>query len=107
MRFGDRVMGLPRLGLGISTEYGAGESPNALDPIALRAERAGWAGFLEVGVETRKGLDRHARAWAARRWPTTYHFLDVNLDEPADVGDPRWLDEVRAIAAEIRPAWMC
>jgi uncharacterized protein (UPF0276 family) len=59
-----------------------------------------------VGVETAKGLDRHASAWAAEGWPTTYHFLDVNLDEPEDL-DEAWLDEARAIAAALRPAWMC
>jgi uncharacterized protein (UPF0276 family) len=104
--FLDRVSRLPRLGLGVSTEYGAGDSAGALDPVALRREHPGYAGFLEVGVETAKGLDRVASAWAANGWPTTYHYLDVNLDDPADFDDA-WLDEVRAIAAILKPAWMC
>jgi uncharacterized protein (UPF0276 family) len=106
MDFSMRMAALPHLGLGVSTEYGAGDAPGALDPIALRAEHPEFAGFLEIGVETAKGLDRQARRWTAGGWPATYHFLDVNLTEPEDL-DPAWLDRVRAIAAEIRPAWMC
>jgi uncharacterized protein (UPF0276 family) len=59
-----------------------------------------------VGVETTTGLDAQARAWVATGAPTTYHFLDVNLDEPEDL-DPDWLAEVRVLAAALRPAWMC
>ncbi|MFN7147136.1 MAG: DUF692 family multinuclear iron-containing protein, partial [Myxococcota bacterium] len=62
--------------------------------------------FLEVGVEVVKGLDTPTRAWVGRGWPTTYHFLDVNLDEPEDL-DAAWLAGVRATAAALRPAWMC
>ena len=94
--FAERVKALPRLGIGVSTEYGARTAPGALDPAALRAAHPRWGAFLEVGVEVAKGLDADALAWAARGWPTTYHFLDVNLDEPEDL-DPRWLSEVRAI----------
>jgi uncharacterized protein (UPF0276 family) len=106
MGFFDRVHRLPRLGLGVSTEYGAGDAPRALDVVALHDAHPAYARFLEIGVETAKGLDRHARAWVARGLPTTYHYLDVNLDEPEDFDEP-WLDEVRAIAATIRPAWLC
>jgi uncharacterized protein (UPF0276 family) len=104
--FAERVARLPRLGLGVSTEYGAGDAAQSLDVLALAASHPGYARFLEVGVETAKGLDAHARAWAASGRPTTYHYLDVNLDEPEDFDDA-WLDDVRAIAAELRPAWMC
>lgn len=106
MSFSDRVAALPRLGLGVSTEYGAGDASGALDPIALRAEHPAWAGFLEVGVETARGLDRHATGWTTRGWPTTYHYLDVNLDEPEDF-DAGWIGDVRAIAAQLDPAWLC
>jgi len=101
-----RVAALPRLGLGLSTEYGAAAAPGALDPLALRAASPAWAAFLEVGVEVAKGLDPVARAWAAAGAPTTYHFLDVNLDDPADL-DREWLEGVREIAEVLRPAWMC
>ena len=104
--FAERVKALPRLGIGVSTEYGARTAPGALDPAALRAAHPRWGAFLEVGVEVAKGLDADALAWAARGWPTTYHFLDVNLDEPEDL-DPRWLSEVRAIIDVLRPAWLC
>jgi len=106
MSFFERVPHLPVLGIGVSTEYGAGDAPQALDPVALRTLQPRFASFLEVGIETAKGLDRHARAWVERGWPTTYHFLDVNLDEPEDF-DAGWLAEVRSFVAAIRPAWMC
>jgi len=104
--FHDRISSLPWLGLGVSTEYGANEAPGALDVQALRARRPDLAGFLEVGVEVARGLDDAARAWVAAGGATTYHFLDVNLDEEEDF-DPAWLDAVRELAAELRPAWMC
>lgn len=105
--FLERVKKLPRLGLGVSTEYGAAESEGALDVRALRTMRPELAGFLEVGVETARGLDALAREWAAKGLPATYHFLDVNLAEPGDVDDTRWLDQVRAVASTLKPAWMC
>ena len=106
MPFPDRVARLPRLGLGVSTEYGAGDAPAALDVLALHDAHPHFAGFLEIGVEAARGLDDHARAWVARGLRTTYHYLDVNLDEPEDF-DAEWLDEVRALAAAMRPAWLC
>jgi uncharacterized protein (UPF0276 family) len=106
MSFLDRVRDLPVLGLGVSTEYGAGDQPGALDPRALRAHDPRFGGFLEVGLELAKGLDRHARAWAAAGLPTTYHFLDINLDEPDDF-DAAWLDGVRAAVDTLQPAWLC
>ena len=102
-----RMAALPHLGLGVSTEYGAGDAPGALDPIALRAEHPE---FARLSRDRRRDRKRARPAGAAldRRavWPATYHFLDVNLDEPEDF-DPAWLDRVRAIAAEIHPAWLC
>lgn len=106
MSFLDRVQALPTLGLGVSTEYGAGDAPGALDPQALRDHDPACGGFLEVGVELAKGLDRHAIAWAERGQPTTYHFLDINLDEPADF-DAAWLDGVRQVVDRLQPAWLC
>lgn len=105
MGFDSRVRDLPSLGLGVSTEYGAA-SADTLDVFALHQKHPRWGGFLEVGVETAKGLDPIAQAWAARRLPTTYHFLDVNLDEPEDF-DPDWLDQVREGIATLNPAWLC
>ncbi|MFT7622205.1 MAG: hypothetical protein ACI9WU_001373 [Myxococcota bacterium] len=104
--FSERVQALPHLGLGVSTEYGAAASPDGLDVPRLRREYPQFADFLEVGVEAGKGLDSHARAWVADGLPTTYHFLDINLDDPADF-DVAWLDEVRGLAERMSPAWMC
>lgn len=101
-----RLRSLPTLGLGVSTEYGAGSRAGALDPTELRREQPGFARFLEVGVEVGKGLDEDARAWASNGWPTTYHFLDLNLDEPEDF-DAAWLDAVRSTIAVLEPAWLC
>jgi uncharacterized protein (UPF0276 family) len=104
MAFAERARSLPWLGLGVSTEYGAGNTPGALDPMELRARVP--LGFLEVGVETAKGLDDHAAAWIQAGLATTYHFLDLNLDEPEDLDD-RWLSELDALLARMRPAWLC
>jgi hypothetical protein len=101
--FLDRVRQLPRLGLGVSTEHGAGKAPGALDLGLLRDMHPSYAEFLEIGIETAKGIDDDARDWTARCLPTTYHYLDINLDEPEDF-DAEWLDDVRRIASEIRPA---
>ena len=106
MSFLERVQALPHLGLGVSTEYGATDRDQALDPVALRRENASYAAFLEVGVEVSVGLDTHAVRWAERGWPTTYHFLDVNLDDPADF-DAAWLDDVRRTIDVLKPAWLC
>lgn len=106
MQFLDRVRALPSLGLGVSTEVGARDQPGALDVNALLYAAPRFAGVLEVGVETAKGLDGVARGWAGAGRPTTYHFLDVNLDHADDL-DPAWLDEVRAVAGVLRPAWLC
>jgi uncharacterized protein len=102
--FLERAKHLPLLGLGVSTEYGAGATPGALDPLALRSRIP--LGFLEIGVEIAKGLDAHAGAWIDARLPTTYHFLDLNLDEPEDF-DARWLADVSALVERMKPAWLC
>src|SRR5690349_5692553 len=94
MLFLDRVSALPVLGLGVSTEYGAARAPGALDPLKLRRNNAAFARFLEIGVETSKGLDAAAEAWIAAGHATTYPFLDLNLDEAEDF-DAAWLDAVR------------
>ena len=106
MGFFDRVDRLPHLGIGISTEYGAGSSAGALDPEALVRAHPEFAGFLEIGIETHSGLDEQARHWIAQGRPHTYHFLDVNLEEPADL-DEEWLDELRELVDRMQPAWMC
>jgi len=104
--FSVRVQRLPTLGLGVSTEYGARRASGGLDPFALAAAEPRFGAFLEVGVEVIKGLDEDAARWAAAGRPTTYHFLDVNLDEAEDL-DAAWVTAVRAHVAALKPAWMC
>ncbi len=101
-----RVEGLPRLGIGVSTEYGARAAGGGLDPAELRRRYPRFAGFLVVGVEIATGLDADAQAWAAAGWPTTYHFLDLNLDEPEDFDAP-WLEATRGLLDALKPAWIC
>lgn len=103
--FADRVVSLPWLGVGVSTEFGAG-GPGALDVLALRRERPEWVGFLEVGADLERGLDAPARDWAAAGWPTTYHFLDLNLEDGEDL-TPDWITETVALAQSIGAAWLC
>lgn len=105
--FRQRVSALPRLGIGVSTEYGAAAATGSLDVGRLAHEHPAWASFLEIGVETHKGLDDAARAWVRDGRPTTYHFLDVNLDDPDDVDDEVWLGQVRDLVTETRAAWLC
>jgi uncharacterized protein (UPF0276 family) len=102
-RFTERVAVLPRLGVGISTEYGAAES--GVDPVAYR-EAHGGVDFLELGVDLARGLDAPSQRWVDRGWPTTWHYLDVNLEEPDDV-DPAWLRDTAAGARAANAAWIC
>ena len=106
MGFLDRVKKLPVLGLGVSTEYGAFSGAESLDLAALRKEAPQWARFLEVGVEIEKGLDDESLRWVESKLPTTYHFLDVNLEEPDDL-DKEWLDGAHSVIECLKPAWMC
>lgn len=106
MSFADRVRGLPRLGIGVSTEYGAAGAPCALDVFALSRSHPRFASFLEVGVEVSKGLDDDAQRWVAEGRPSTWHFLDVNLDDEADFDD-EWLTSVRSGLLTMKPAWLC
>lgn len=104
--FLQRVQQLPVLGIGISTEYGASAASGALDIFALRMAHPEWTGFLEIGIEVARGLDATAQRWVQGGLPTTYHFLDINLDEAEDFDAP-WLAAMARLAKHIRPAWLC
>ena len=104
--FLERAAALPHLGIGVSTEYGAASADGALDVARLKREHPAYAGFLEVGVETAKGLDAASLAWAEQGWATTYHFLDVNLEESEDL-DEAWITETRELARSVGAAWLC
>lgn len=102
--FAARVTSLPRLGLGISTEFGAARS--GLDLFALRDRHPEWVAFVEVGVDVARGLDAAATKWVERGHAATLHFLDLNLEEPEDL-DPAWVAAIRALAAQLGAAWLC
>ncbi|HEY4221833.1 MAG TPA: DUF692 family protein [Myxococcota bacterium] len=104
--FARRLHGLPRLGIGVSTEYGAARTAASLDVQRLAREHPAYAAFLEIGVEVHKGIDHDARAWIAQQRPCTYHFLDVNLDDARDLDDA-WLAGVNALTSQMKPAWLC
>jgi uncharacterized protein len=98
------VRSLPRLGIGISAEFDSAR--RGIDALALRADQPDLIDFLEYGCDLARGLDDHARRWAAAGLPATYHFLDLNLTEPRDA-DPAWLEATGALAAELGAAWLC
>lgn len=104
--FSSRVADLPNLGPGVSTEYGAFRVEGALDISALRATHPQYASFVELGVEVEKGLDDDAKAWIAAGLPTTYHFLDVNLDDDDDFDDV-WVARTQRLVTATKPAWLC
>jgi uncharacterized protein (UPF0276 family) len=62
--------------------------------------------FLEIGCDLARGADDEALAWVRAGLPTTYHFLDVNLEEPEDL-DEAWVRDTAALARELGAAWLC
>lgn len=96
----------PRLGVGISCEFGGGPRGQGLDALALRAAAPGLVHFLEVGADLRRGLDDAMLRWAAAGLPTTYHFLDVNLAEREDLDGP-WVRDTVAQARRVGAVWLC
>ncbi len=95
---------LPRLGVGISAEPGS--AAHGIDAVAMAASHPGLVHFVEYGSDLARGLDEHVRRWAAGGGATTYHFLDLNLEDPGDADDD-WLRATGAAAREIGAAWLC
>ena len=102
--FASRLQDLPRLGVGISTEFGAGV--RGLDLIRLREEHGDLVSFLEIGGDLERGVDLDTRAWVERGWPTTYHFLDVNLEQEEDL-ETAWIHDTSELARDMGSAWLC
>ena len=102
--FAERVAWLPRLGVGISTEFGARHF--GLDLLGLRRARPELVGFLEIGADLERGVDEDALAWVEAGWPTTYHFLDANLEERESLS-AEYLEAIRAQARRVSAAWLC
>jgi uncharacterized protein (UPF0276 family) len=95
---------LPRLGVGISAEPGS--ATRGIDALAFDDAHPGLCRFVEYGSDVARGLDEHVRRWAAAGRPTTYHFLDLNLEDPADADDD-WLRATADAARAIGAAWLC
>lgn len=90
------------MGVGISTEFGA----DGLDIGRFARARPDLIGFVEIGADLDRGFDDAARAWAAAGGATTYHFLDLNLEEEDDL-DPAWIAQTCAAARSVGAAWLC
>ncbi len=102
----EEVARSPRLGVGISCEHGGGGRGPGLDALALREALPGLVHFLEVGTDVARGLDEHVRRWVSADLPTTYHFLDVNLEEREDL-DEGWIAATGELARSIGARWLC
>lgn len=101
---GAQIERLPRLGVGLSGEFGS--SAKGIDVLELRSDRPDLVHFFEYGADLDRGLDEHVRLWASKGLPATYHFLDINLAESEDV-DERWLTATAERARAISAAWLC
>ncbi|HXU68192.1 MAG TPA: DUF692 family protein [Polyangia bacterium] len=95
---------LPRLGVGISAEPGSAAA--GIDALAFVQDHPGLVHFVEYGADLARGLDDHVRRWAAAGRATTYHFLDLNLEDPGDADDD-WLRDTAEAARAIGAAWLC
>ena len=102
--FEEKVARLPRLGVGISAEPESART--GIDALGLREQWPGAIDFLEYGTDLVRGLDEHVQRWVATGLPTTYHFLDLNLEERGDV-DAVWMARTSARARAIGAAWLC
>ncbi len=95
---------LPRLGVGISAEPGSGSK--GIDAVDLAATHPDLCHFVEYGTDLDRGLDDHIQRWTTAGHPTTYHFLDVNLEESEDL-DADWLRGTAENARRLGAAWLC
>jgi len=102
--FAKRVKCLPRLGVGLSGEFNV--AAKGMDVSWLKEHYPALVHFYEYGADLDRGLDDGVRRWAAACRPTTYHFLDINLEERMDI-DRHWIAQTKALAAEIGATWLC
>ncbi|HLU49180.1 MAG TPA: DUF692 family protein [Planctomycetota bacterium] len=99
----EKIDALPRLGVGISGEYGVRPS---IDPNVFDAEHPGLIHVVEFGSDADRGLDTAILRWADANRPVTYHFLDVNFEEIEDM-DETWMDETETFARRVGSPWLC
>jgi uncharacterized protein (UPF0276 family) len=102
--FAEKISRLPRLGVGVSGEFNIGA--HGIEVNRMKEQHPELIHFYEYGGDLERGLDESVRAWASAGLPTTYHFLDVNLEERIDV-DQAWLRRTKTLATEIKAAWLC
>jgi len=74
--------------------------------LALHRDRPDLVQFLEVGVDLERGVDAASLAFVRAGVPTTYHFLDLNLEERDDL-EPAWITAAQQLARELGAAWLC
>jgi len=103
-KFTERVKSLPHLGVGLSGEFNI--TAKGMDVSWVKEHYPGLVHFYEYGGDLERGLDAGVRRWAADGLPTTYHFLDINLEEKLDL-DPVWIAQTKTLAKEINAAWLC
>lgn len=104
--FHERLRAAPRLGVGISCEFDAGQRSANIDAVELRTQHPELVHFLEIGTDVRRGADPHMLRWAETGWPCTYHFLDINLSERQDL-DAQWIERTLALVDQLGAAWLC
>jgi uncharacterized protein (UPF0276 family) len=100
----EKLSALPRLGVGISGEFGS--AAKGIDALWLRSQYPELIHFFEYGSDIDRGLDEHARNWAAAGLPCTYHFLDINIEEKIDLTD-QWLASTLSLARQMNAVWLC
>lgn len=103
-KFFDKLAKIPRLGVGISGEFGSADK--GINACFLQEEYPDLVHFFEYGGDLDRGLDKHVLSWAALGLPTTYHFLDVNIEERIDLTKD-WLVRTVEMAKEINATWLC
>lgn len=102
--FAEKIARLPRLGVGVSGEFNIGTV--GIEVNRMKEQHPELIHFYEYGGDLERGLDESVRLWAAAGLPSTYHFLDVNLEERIDV-DPSWIRRTKTLAKEINASWLC
>ncbi len=102
--FANKAQRLPHLGVGLSGEFKV--TAKGIDVSWMKEQYPALVHFYEYGGDLERGLDEGVRRWAAAGQPTTYHFLDINLEEQLDL-DSHWLARTKALANEINAAWLC
>jgi uncharacterized protein len=95
---------LPFLGVGISAEFDS--CKRGIDAPRFIQSYPGLIHFLEYGGDLQRGLDEQVYRWVEQNKPTTYHFLDLNLEQREDLDDD-WVTQTKEMAHEMNAVWLC